>query len=151
MNNSVVIGVDPDSAKHGVAYFFGHKLNDIESIPRASLIENIKQFKESGIDVLVSIENVLANSFVYGRNNQATKAAQAKVGVSIGRCQQAQAELMRDLEGLNIPYHLHKPSRNNWAKDKERFERITGWQKRSNEDTRSAAYFGFIALNGVSS
>ena len=81
-----------------MAYFFGRKLSDIESIPRASLVENIRQFKEQGLDVMVSIENVLANNFVYRRNNQATKAAQAKVSISIGRCQQAQAELMRDLE-----------------------------------------------------
>ena len=66
--------------------------------------------------------------------------------MSIGRCQQSQSELMRFLDEYKIKYVLHKPQKNNWAKNKHQFEKVTGWVGRSNEDTRSAAYFGFLGL-----
>lgn len=86
----------------------------------------------------------MANQFVYTRNEKASKAAQSKVAMHIGRCQQVQVELMRWLDHMGIAYRLHKPQRGNWSKDKTTFERVTGWSGKSNEDTRSAAYFGFL-------
>ena len=59
---------------------------------------------------------------------------------------QAQVTLMRAFDHYEIPYILHKPSKNNFADDKNKFERLTGWDKRSNRDTRSAAYFGLLAI-----
>lgn len=89
----------------------------------------------------------MANQFVYSRNQKASKAAQSKVAMHIGRCQQVQIEIMQWLDALGVPYKLHKPQKGNWAKDKAMFERVTGWKGRSNEDTRSAAYFGFLEAN----
>ena len=57
-----------------------------------------------------------------------------------------QAEIMRELDSRGIPYELHKPSGGNWADNKVRFERVTGWKGRSNPETRSAAYFGYLAV-----
>jgi len=34
-----------------------------------------------------------------------------------------------------------------WKKDKKQFELVTKWTGRSNEDTRSAAYFGWLGCN----
>jgi hypothetical protein len=95
---------------------------------------------------IFSIENVMANQFVYARNQKASKAAQSKVAMHIGRCQQAQVELCRQLDRLEIPYVLHKPQRGNWSKNKALFQKITGWEGRSNEDTRAAAFFGWLGL-----
>jgi hypothetical protein len=43
----------------------------------------------------------------------------------------------------------HKVSKK-WkdAAGKKEFERVTGWKGRSNEDTRSAAYFGYLGVIG---
>ena len=98
----------------------------------------------SHFDVLFSIEDVCANNFIYTRNQQQNKALAAKVGMSVGRCQQSQKELMRLLDHYEIPYKLHKPQRGNFAKDKQKFQTLTGWTERSNEDQRSAAYFGLL-------
>jgi hypothetical protein len=136
-----VIGVDPDSDKHGVAVYQDGRLIEIEMMYRYEL--TVLAIRHGA---KVSIENVLANNFIYTRNNKQSKAAQSKVGISVGRCQQAQAELMRDLDRAGIVYELRKPTKDNWAKDRKRFELVTGWGNQSNEDTRSAAYFGFIAL-----
>ena len=51
------------------------------------------------------------------------------------------------LDKFHIQYVLNRPQRGNWANNKAQFERVTGWTKRSNEDTRAAAYFGYLAVN----
>lgn len=134
-----VIGVDPDSDKHGVAVYFKGELKELHMLPRIDLVAMARD-----LGAYVSIENVLANNFVYARNAN-SKAIQSNIALKVGRCQQAQTELMRDLDHLGIKYELHKPTKANWAKNKAQFEKATGWAQRSNEDTRSAAYFGFIA------
>lgn len=139
-----VIGVDPDSEKHGVAIY---QLGKLVTLAKWSLVDFLQQL-EGATDTIVSLENVMANQFVYGRNVKQSKTVQSKVAMHIGRCQQAQMELMRLLDHLEIPYQLHKPMKGNWAdtKLKGQFERVTGWTGTSSQDTRSAAFFGFLLL-----
>lgn len=143
----IVVGIDPDSSAHGVAVYADGELSALSSMTLMQIHDALVQGVTQG--VLFSIENVLAQSFVYARNNQQSKAAQSKVGVGIGRCQQAQQELMRMLDHYGTPYVLHKPSGMSWAKDRARFERTTGWSGRSNEDQRSAAYWGWLTVRGM--
>ena len=63
----------------------------------------------------------------------------------LGMVQQSQSELERMLIRFNIVPTKHKISKM-WKKDKAQFEKVTGWTGRSNEDTRSAAYFGFLGI-----
>ena len=143
----IVVGIDPDSHRHGVAFYEDGKLKRLHCMDRVQIIEEIRFCA----DVLISIEDVLQNNFIYRANVKSSKSAQSKVGIHIGRCQQAQTELMRDLDYYNIPYVLHKPQKGNWAKDKNQFEKVTGWSGRSNSDTRSAAFFGYLGLKHVKS
>ena len=136
----IVWGVDPDSGRHGVAMYEDGKLVELANLTLMDIILHL-----GGLDCLFSIENVLQNKFVYARNEH-NKKAQSNIAMKIGRCQQAQIELMRALDYYNIPYVLHAPQKGNWAKNKALFEKVTGWNKRSNEDTRSAAYFGWLVL-----
>jgi len=141
----ITIGVDPDSERHGIAIYIDGKLCYLKSWTLTDAMDYIKDFILLH-EIKFSIENVMANQFIYNRNNQKNLALQGKIGMSVGRCQQAQVELMRLLEYCDVPYVLHKPTKDNWAKDKAKFEKATGWTGRSNEDGRSAAYFGFLAL-----
>ncbi|WP_020209024.1 hypothetical protein [Gilvimarinus chinensis] len=144
----VVIGVDPDSERHGYAVYLDGKLKVCTTATTVEIIvEHLPVWLEQG-DVIFSIENVMANQFVYRRNKKQTKAAESKVAMSIGRCQNAQMELMRWLDHYGVPYVLYKPQRGNWADadNKPLFEKLTGWTGRSNADGRSAAFFGFLAL-----
>lgn len=140
MAEKFVIGVDPDAQASGVATFNNGQLVRLETLDNVGIV----QLAQTMQNVSFSIEDVMANQFVYSRNQQASKAAQSKVAMHIGRCQQAQVELMRWLDYLGVKYVLHKPTKSNWAKDKAKFEMLTGWKGRSNEDTRSAAFFGFL-------
>lgn len=140
--DSYVIGVDPDTKKHGVAIYENGKLTRLsmmESYPLAILAQS----KEA----IVFIEDVMSNQFVYGRNAHKSKSAQSKIAMRVGRCQQAQVELVRLLHHLEVVCKAYKPQVGNWAKNKALFQNVTGWQGTSNEDTRSAAYFGHLGLN----
>ena len=140
-----VIGIDPDSERHGFAVYEGGKLIVCD---RATTIEivNVHLPFLIGCSIRFAIEDVMSNQFVYARNTRSNKTVQSKIAMHIGRCQQAQIELMRWLDSLHIEYSLFKPQAGNWAKNKAQFERVTGWTGRSNEDSRSAAFFGFLAL-----
>lgn len=142
----IVIGIDPDSKKHGVAFYRDGVLYSLEMLNNQQLLIE-QQLATCDWDILVSIEDVCANNFVYARNNKGSKAVTSKIAMAVGRCQQAQKELMTWLDHYNVKYVLHKPQKGNWAKNKAQFERVTGWTGRSNEDTRSAAYFGWLGIN----
>ena len=137
----VVIGVDPDSKAHGVAVYVDGKLDSLHMLEAMPLVQMAKYNQ-----ALVSMEDVKANKFIYARNVQSKKAVQSKIAIKVGQCQQAQTELMRLLDWHKVPYVLHKPQKGNWAKNKDQFELVTKWDGRSNEDTRAAAYFGFLGL-----
>ena len=139
----IVIGVDPDSKKHGIAIYRDGKLSSLSEWGIPELIAEMPNDPSNYEEILFSIEDVASQNFVYARNVN-SKAVQSNIAMKVGRCQQAQIEFQRMLDHLGFKYVLHKPQKGNWAKNKANFERITGWTKRSNEDTRSAAYFGFL-------
>ena len=142
----ITIGIDPDSDRMGLAVYIEKKLSICTTATIPELITHyLPEFQKHG-DLLFSIEDVLAQNFVYHRNEKATKGAQGAVSNSIGRCQQNQKELVRWLEHYDIGYITYKPTSGNWADNKALFERVTGWKGRSNSESRSAAYFGWLAV-----
>ncbi len=140
----IIIGIDPDSEKHGVALYVHGQLKELLMKNRIEIMAELK--KDYGMRVIVSIENNLINNFVYGKNANKNKKIEGEILRKVGRVQQAQIELMRDLDQIGTAYVLHKPTSRNWKKNTELFKRTTGWTGRSNDDTRSAAYFGWLQL-----
>lgn len=144
-----IIGCDPDAEANGVAVFKSGQLVKLANMNNAELVESIRSSVLQNDAYLFSIEDVMANQFVYARNVKASKAAQSKIAMHIGRCQQAQVELMRWLDLIGIRYVLHRPQKGNWSDNKPLFEKVTGWKARSNADTRSAAYFGYLEARKI--
>lgn len=142
----VVFGIDPDSEAFGLAEFRDDVLESLAVLQLVAVVDKALFARQMGCEVVFSIENVMANQFVYARNRQRSKSAESQIAMRIGRCQQAQIELMRMLDHYQFPYVLHKPQKGNWADKRELFEKLTGWNGSSNPDTRAAAYFGFLAL-----
>lgn len=138
----IVVGVDPDSDKHGVAVYKDGELIELTCMDNPELVTRLKQYD----GVIVSIENVKANKAVYRQHSSNRVRAQGEIGRCLGLVQQSQIELEKWLYLYGIAFVLHKPQKGNWAKNKEQFEKATGWKGRSNADTRSAAFFGYLAL-----
>ena len=142
-----IIGIDPDSKAHGVAIYINGKLAELHSMTLPQIIKNT--LPNIPQDTVFHIEDVSSQSYVHRqRTKRASNTAVAqKMAWGIGKCAQAEIELRRVLECFGFNYQFHKRS-SVWKKDKRQFEIATGWNKRSNEDTRSAAYFGYLGLSG---
>lgn len=138
----IVIGVDPDSTAHGIAIYKDGNLTELHTW---ALPEIIAYLRDSTADnITFSIEDVKANKGIFRSHNK--NRAMGEIGRRLGMVQQSQVELERILDFIGIPYKLFKPQRGNWAKCKQQFEKVTKWQGRSNADTRSAAFMGWLAI-----
>jgi len=145
--SKIVIGVDPDSKAHGVAVYLDSELIEVKSLPLMKLMQMIKNYAVCSESIEVHIEDVCATSAAFNARDRKTNInVKLKMAQHIGMCKQAQVELERVCEWYKIKVVHHKISKM-WKKDKSQFEKVTGWTGRSNEDTRSAAYFGFLGLS----
>ena len=142
----IVVGIDPDVKGHGTATYVNGLLWDMARKTTRDIEAYIKEFNFDDHSLLFSIENVSANTFLYGGNITDNELINRKIMLSVGRNQQAFEELKAMIESYKIPIHLYKPQKDNWAKHRHVFEKATGWKKRSNEDCRSAAFFGYLAI-----
>jgi len=144
--SKIIIGIDPDSDKHGVAIYEDGKLIGLERLGLMGVQGLLNSFRVShpGIDdIEVHIEDVCANNAIFRAG--ANQRVNMSIARRLGMVQQSQSELERMLIRFHIVTTKHKISKM-WKKDKTQFEKVTGWTGRSNEDTRSAAYFGFLGL-----
>lgn len=142
----IVIGIDPDSKAHGVATFENKVLTKLESINLPILMNYFQMLQGLMVHIQVNIENVCGMNAVFRQRQSKNAAVSMKMANSVGRCQQSQIEVERMAEHFGFEIVRHKISKT-WKKDKAQFEKVTGWKGRSNEDTRSAAYFGWLGLN----
>lgn len=149
MNKNTVVGIDPSTSGHGVAEYQDGKLVHLSKMKRNEIIEKYR----FNSDVLFSIEELRTASHLDASKSGFNKKVDMKKMFNIGMCKQAMVELIEDLEHYNMPYITHKRC-STWKGDrgsdarkeseKNQFAMTTGWEGRSNADTRSAAYFGFI-------
>ncbi len=143
----ITIGIDPDSNKHGVAEYWDRELISLRSMrlmDLRDLLESIRPREK----VEIHIEDVcgVSNSgfHVRGKDPLPVKLKKAE---HVGMCKQAQREVEYLAEYLGIKVVKH-PISKRWKSQAEKkiFEKVTGWEGRSNEDTRSAALFGYLGL-----
>lgn len=141
----IVIGCDPDSAGNGIAVFEQGRL---EYLGNYSAVEfYLKFINLKGEDVTFSIENVSANGGVFRAAGAKSKSLAGAMGKSVGMCMQAQTEIEKAAKLLGFEI-VHRPRSPKWKKGSQvdEFKRCTGWTKRSNKDSRSAAFMGYQSL-----
>jgi len=141
--SKIIIGIDPDSKAHGVAVYNPSGLLMLHSMTLVQVFGYVLDGKKQGFEFEAHIENVCGMSAVFRQRQKTNQAVNMKMSNSVGKCQQSQIELERLLEWLEVKVIKHRISKM-WKKDKKQFEKVTGWTGRSNEDTRSAAYFGWL-------
>ncbi len=141
-----VIGCDPDSAGNGIALFVDGVLVELMNLSAVEFYCRYKKLK--GEDVKFAIENVKGNRGVFraaGAKNNGDAGAKGK---GVGMCMQAQTEIEKAAELLGFEI-VHRPRSSKWKKagaPEKEFKRCTGWEKRSNEDKRSAAWIAYQCL-----
>lgn len=145
----LVIGCDPDSNKSGFAVYVDGALVRLGCY---SLIDFYKFLDSDCADVeykntelhIENLNGISSNAFsVKGKDPLPVKLKKAE---HVGKCKQVQVEIERIAEYLGVKVVHHKVS-NKWkdsSTGRAALNLHTGWTGQSNEDTRSAAYFGFI-------
>jgi len=139
--SKIILGIDPDSKAHGVAVYREGKLEQLKCLTLVDLMQLFRDLESK--NPVIHIEDVCANNAAFGKKGVANFKASSNINRSVGKCQQAQIEVERMAAYYGIEVVKHKISKA-WKKDRNLFESATGWTLQSNEDTRSAAYFGFL-------
>ena len=146
--NKIVLGVDPDSSKHGIAIYQNGKLLILKSMTTMELADWIAGAPVHPDFITIHIEDVcgVSNSGFHVRSKDPLPV-KLKKAENVGMCKQAQREVQFMAKYLGIKVVKH-PISKRWKSQAEKkiFEKVTGWTGRSNEDTRSAALFGYLGL-----
>lgn len=148
--SKLIIAVDPDSDRHGIAIYRKCVLCELLSLNTIQLYKHITTFEKAALkagEVEIHMENPKGNnSSAFSHYSKEPMAVKFKKSESVGKVKQAQTSIEQMAEELGIKVVLYKNS-SCWKKgaDKKLFEKATGWAGRSNEDTRSAAWFGYLA------
>tara|TARA_R110002020_G_scaffold474694_1_gene706768 strand:- start:83 stop:541 length:459 start_codon:yes stop_codon:yes gene_type:complete len=149
--SKIVIGIDPDSDKHGVAIYKDGVLHDLLMNDLMSLMDTLTCNQRS-IDfessIVVHIENVCGNNTSsFNQSSKFNRGVNSKISEKVGMCKQAQKEVEKLCKHLGIEVVHHRVSKQ-WKSgpSKSVFKSVTGWTGKSNEDSRSAAYFGWLGV-----
>lgn len=149
--NKIIIGIDPDSDKHGVAIYRNGKLEDLLMNDLMNLMDTLTttQLREcESTSIVVHIENVCGNNTSsFNQSSKFSRGVNSKISEKVGMCKQAQKEVEKLCKHLGIEVVHHRVSKQ-WKSgpSKSVFKSVTGWTGKSNEDNRSAAYFGWLGV-----
>lgn len=144
--NKLIIGCDPDSKASGFAFYVNGCLVRCENLTLSDLFIELGSLLNQDFDIELHIEDVKAKKAVW-HNRKGSQAAYGMTCQKVGQCKQVQTEVERIAEHFGIEIVRH-PVSSKWKSQKEKaeFQQITGWTERSNEDTRSACWFGYQAV-----
>lgn len=140
--SSMVIGIDPDLKKSGVAVAIDGKLSTLDCLRLLDLIAFIYEHKHCAHFV---IENVNHDKATYVRPG-ASKSVMQNISQKVGMVKAIGIVVEEILTDIGAEFTSMKPLRGAVKKaknDAELFNRITGWQGKSNQDKRDA---GLLAL-----
>jgi hypothetical protein len=147
----LILGIDPDSNKHGVAVYRNGVLCELLNLNTIQLYKHIIEKEKVALknkQIVIHMENPKGTSAsCFSHNRSDSYPVKFKKSEGVGMCKQAQTSVEQMAEELGIQVILHKNSKC-WKKgnDKVMFEKITGWIGRSNEETRSAAFMGYLGV-----
>lgn len=143
----LIIGIDPDVEKNGVATV-DKQTNEmqISTLAFPQLIEYLKD-KSKDCTILVLIEAGWLNHSNWHLSPKITIQKAAQIGNATGRNHETGRKIAEMCEYYKIPYKLIKPLKKIWRGTDGKisaaeFSRITGCSSRTNQEMRDA---GLIA------
>lgn len=143
------IGIDPDTVKSGVAVWNGKEFIDLMALDFWSTIQWLLDNRQN--IRLIKVEGGWLNKTNWHTGvklkDGKTLGTQglAETGRRVGMNHQTGLLLVEFLEKFNFPFQVVRPLSNNWwAEDKQgKFNKMTGWTKKSNPEKRDAAMLVF--------
>lgn len=141
----MVIGIDPDLEKCGVAFVEDGLLTSLEAHGFFALITLI----DLNPDAVYVVEDVELNKAIYARHAGKNAKVRERIGQNVGQVKAVARLIAQYLELKDCRYQMVAPLKGRFKKAKEDralFNRITGWTGSSNADKRDA---GMLALYGI--
>lgn len=143
-----VIGIDPDMRMCGVCDMIkGEKcsLVNLFSAETYKLIEDVEILVK---DYVFAVENVNAIKTIYAKNRKGGQAVQSRIAQNVGMVKAAGTILIDYIEHhggkvILVPPGIGKQTKRN----AKLFAELTGYQGRTNEDTRDAYWIAHYAYN----
>lgn len=142
----LIIGIDPDTIKHGVAWVRDGQLVNLEKMATAELVARLVN-DASEQQLIIKLEDINIYKPVFQRpgmnRNQMLRIAQ-----NVGAVKYAASLLLAQLNAAGLIMNMITPlpkAKSGKRYNKEQFNKVTGWVGPSNGDTRDAA---MIAING---
>lgn len=144
----LTIGIDPDFVKSGIAVTQNETIIHLESLGFVDLFEYIAAAGDKQ-SILIKLENPSAIKPLFGAKTKNKRSIREKICQDVGKCKATGSLIQQVLESQGYTVKLVKPLKGpvkRQAKtDAIYFNKLTGWQGRSNEDKRDAA---LVALYG---
>ena len=137
MSNKILIGIDPDVDKSGVAYYFDKKLllNNMTFFELFDYLEFAKNKIE--FPVKIYIEAGWLNKTNWHTSGKMNIAIVAQIGARTGANHETGRKIAEMCEYLKVDYELVRPTQS--KVDAVYFKQLTKYPGRTNQEQRDAA------------
>lgn len=142
----LIVGIDPDTKKHGVAVVKDGIIQQLHTLANRSLIELLTDLARQH-QLRIKLEDINAFKPVIHRPGQ-SRNQMMKIAQNIGAVKYAAELLVHELAASGFYVEMVLPlqgARSGKRYNADAFNRLTGWNGKSNADNRDAA---MIALYG---
>ena len=131
----MLIGIDPDVDKSGIAFINGTTLT-LENLTFFELFDMLKFYKEKEVKPVVYVECGFLNKSNWHKNSGKSAAFNAKIGEYTGANFETAKKICEMCDYLNIPHIKIKPTQSKTSSDY--FKKLTGAKFKTNQEQRDA-------------
>jgi len=131
----ILIGIDPDVDKSGVAFLQGDQLK-LQNLTFFELFDLLSFYKEKEVKPTVYVECGFLNKSNWHKKNAYSAAMNSKIGERTGANFETAKKIVEMCIYLKLPYLQIKPTATKISN--EYFKSITGIQTRTNQEQRDA-------------
>lgn len=133
--NKMLIGIDPDVDKSGVAFINGNTLT-LDNLTFFQLYDLLKFYKEREDKPTVYVECGFLNRSNWHVKEGFNSRTTAQIGQRTGANHEVSKKIIEMCEYLNLPFVKVKPTKSKISSDY--FKKITGAKFRTNQEQRDA-------------
>ena len=137
----LLIGIDPDVDKSGVAFSMDNKLK-LQNLTFFELFDFLKFYKERENKPTVYIEMGSLNKSNWHTKAGYSQGFNAKIGEKTGRNFEVANKIVEMCKYLDLPYETIKPTKSKITNDY--FKMLTGLKIKTNQEQRDA----FMLIHG---
>jgi hypothetical protein len=139
----ILIGIDPDTEKSGFAFIDKENQGkiDLKNLTFFELFSVLTEIKNNYQPVYFDVQIYVECGFLNQGNRHkvlgGSLSLNSKIGERIGANHEVAKKICEMCDFLELNYHKVKPTRSK-IKDKDVFKKITGYDKRTNQEQRDA-------------